>query len=77
MKTNQGIVKTILLIVGGILLLSFFGIDLQEVTAKPIFRKNVEFIWTSAKDTWKNYIYKPIFNKNATSTGESGDSSAP
>ena len=70
MKTNRGIVRTIILIAVAILLLSVFGIDLQEAVKEPLLKKNFQFIWTGTKNTWTNYIYNPIFQKKATSTGE-------
>ena len=77
MGTNRGIVKTILLIVVAIVLLSFFGIDLREVTSRPLFQKNVQFLWGSVTSGFENYIYGPIFGKNASSTGESATSTKP
>lgn len=62
MKVNsqRGIVKTILIVLIGIIILSYFGINLQQVTQSDLLKKNLAFTWGIVTTTWTNYVYEPI-----------------
>jgi hypothetical protein len=70
MKINdqRGIIKTIVIVLIGIILLSYFGIDLQKATQTDLFRKNLSFTWDTVVMVWTDYIYGPVvglFHKNS------------
>ncbi len=67
MKNQKGFVQLLILLLVVLIALSYFGIDLEQVFAKPLIRKNVVFTWNTAQRVWNDYIYDPIsglFNKN-------------
>jgi len=57
-KTNyqKGIIKTIVIVLIGIVFLSYFGIDLEQATKSDLLRKNLSYSWEVVKSTWNNYI---------------------
>lgn len=64
---NRGIIRTIVIVIIGIILLSYFGIDLEQVSKSDLLKKNLAFTWDTTKNLATNYIYNPIshiFSKN-------------
>ena len=58
---NKGfIIKFVLVLIALILILSFFGIDLQSVVESPQSQKNITYIVGLGKIVWDNYLSKPI-----------------
>lgn len=69
MKGNKGFVHLIIIVLVAIIALSYFGIDLEQVFAKPLFQKNLSFTWHIVTDAWTTYVYDPItglFHKNGS-----------
>jgi uncharacterized membrane protein (Fun14 family) len=71
-STNQrGFVKTIVLILIGVVMLSYFGINLEEVTKNQLFKKNLAFTWREVTYVWNSFVVAPIthvFNKGTATT---------
>lgn len=56
---NSGFVKIILLIVIGLVVLGYFGIDIKDVFASPVVKENLSYAWGVAKDVWSSYLSGP------------------
>ena len=66
---QRGIITTIVLILIAILLLSYFGIDLQKAVGQPLLQKNITYTWHVVTVLWTDYVYNPIthlFTKKQT-----------
>ena len=71
MKRNKGFVHLIVIILVAVIALSYFGIDLEQIFAKPLFKKNLIFTGETVKNVWTDYIYDPItglFRKDTEET---------
>lgn len=58
--TNRGLVRTIVLIVVGLLILAYFGFNLREIVSSDTFIDNWSFIRSIAGDIWANYLKLPL-----------------
>lgn len=59
---NRGVIKTVLLVLFGILFLGFIGVDLEEALKRPVVVKNFQFVWNATKTAWIEYVYTPLSN---------------
>lgn len=59
---HRGIVQLIVILLIAIVLVSYFGIDLQQAFTTPLLKKNLEFTWSLVVYAWNNYIYGPLSN---------------
>lgn len=55
-----GLIKTILLIVIAILVVSYFGINIRALVTSPTTQDNVSYVTTSAVSLWNNYLKGPV-----------------
>ncbi len=72
-NTRRGFIQLAVLILIGLVAVSYIGIDLEEVFTTPLLKKNLSFTWEKTKDIWTTYIYNPalkVFNKNDSSEDE-------
>lgn len=60
-KINQktGLIRTIILIVIAIIVISFFGFDLQGIIEAPQTQKNLSYVWGFVVMVWDNYLSVP------------------
>jgi len=58
-RNNRGFTTTIVLIIFGIILLSYLGVDLQNSSASPIIKKNFTYVIGQAKNLWTNFLREP------------------
>lgn len=56
---NRGFIRLILLIIVGLVLLGYFGVNVREVLASPVVRDNLLYAWNLAKEIWGNYLAGP------------------
>lgn len=59
-SNQQGLVRTILLIIVLIAILSFIGFDIRTFVESDIVQKNFSYVWSSATTIWNNYLSEPI-----------------
>jgi hypothetical protein len=59
MKTQQGIVKTVILLVIALLILSYYGFDLRKTVDSPTTQSNFSYVKTFVVNFWTNYLEKP------------------
>lgn len=56
---SRGFVKTILLIVVGLIVLGFFGYNLKEIIDSPTVNENLTYVWGLVANTWNTFIAEP------------------
>lgn len=59
MKTEQGIIKIIIILVIGLLLLSYYGFDLRKTVEAPTTQSNFSYITTAVVHIWHTYLETP------------------
>jgi uncharacterized protein YqhQ len=55
-----GFIQLIILIVIGLLVLSYFGISLQGVVESPVGQSNLHYVTNGASYVWNNYLSAPF-----------------
>ena len=60
MKTKKGIVKTIILIVIALLILSYYGFDLRKTVESPTTQSNFSYATNFVVSIWHSYLEKPV-----------------
>jgi len=58
---EKGFVKYIIYFAILVLILSFFGFDIQKFMTSEIVQKNINYIMDNVIDFWSNY-FKPFFD---------------
>jgi len=61
MKINKqrGIVRTIIIIVIALLVVSYFGINIRQVATSPTSQSNFSYVWGGITFVWDNYLRTP------------------
>jgi len=60
LKTNKGLVKIIIIIIIGIVILSYFGFNIREIVEDPTTQNNLTYVWGLAVSFWENFLKAPI-----------------
>jgi hypothetical protein len=59
MKTKQGIVKTVILIIIALLILSYYGFDLKQTVESPTTQSNFSYATKFVVNVWHTYLERP------------------
>ena len=54
-------IKYILIIVVALLVLSFFGFNLQSLIQNPTTQSNFSYVWQGITHVWNDYLAKPAY----------------
>jgi hypothetical protein len=57
---NGGLIRTIILVVIFLLVISYFGLNLREVINDPLTQNNFSYVWGEVVHIWTTYLSKPI-----------------
>lgn len=57
--SDRGIVRTIIIIVVALLVLSYFGYNLRSIWNSPNTQDNFSFVIDGIKNIWNNYLKTP------------------
>lgn len=57
---EQGFIKLIIIIVIALLVLSYFGFDLEKAVKDPKTQKNFNFVERTVLAIWQNVLKKPV-----------------
>ena len=57
--SEQGFLKLIILIVIGLIILGYFGLNIQDILAKPVVHDNLVAFWEFLKWLWNNFLVGP------------------
>ncbi len=60
MPRDRGFIKIILLIVIGLIVLGYLGINLKDVLASPVVKENLSYAWHLAQELWTNWLRTPF-----------------
>lgn len=60
-KTNRGLIKTVVLVIAGLILLAYLGLNLRSIVESQTFIDNWEFIKNLIVTIWSDYLKGPIF----------------
>ena len=56
---QKGFIKIVILIVVGLLVLSYFGISLRNVINAPVTQDNISYTTTATVSVWNTYLKAP------------------
>lgn len=57
---NQGLVRTVLIVLIAILVLSYFGFDIKGIVESPLAQNNIGYVWGFVVGIWNNYLSQPV-----------------
>ena len=59
-NNKRGFIKIVILIIVGILILSYFKIDLRNLFSSDTTQGNLGFVWQFIQHVWYDYIKAPV-----------------
>ena len=57
---NKGLIRTIIIIIIALLILSYFGISIQSVVNSPTSQSNFSYVWGGISYVWTTYLAAPL-----------------
>lgn len=59
-ETKGGLIKLIIIIILGVLVLSYFNVDIKSFIESPVTQKNISYITGWGLHLWSEYLADPI-----------------
>ncbi len=59
-NTNRGLVKSIMIFIVVLLIISYLGLNIRGIVASPTFQDNWSFVSGNAITVWNSYLKKPV-----------------
>ena len=59
-QKNTGLIRFIILIVIGLIVLSYFNDNVQSVVESPIAQENLGYVWGIVTFVWTEYLASPL-----------------
>ncbi|MEK7641547.1 MAG: hypothetical protein AAB365_00970 [Patescibacteria group bacterium] len=59
-RNNKGLVRTVVIIVIALLVLSYFGFSIRDIVNSPAGRDNFSYAQEVMINVWDNYLKKPV-----------------
>ena len=59
MKSNKGILRFIILVIIGIVILSYFGFNLQNIFESDTSKSNFGYVWHFVSYVWNTFLVTP------------------
>jgi len=59
MKTDQGLIKWIIIIVIALIILGYYGFDVKKAVQSPTSQSNLTYVQQIISNVWHNYLQKP------------------
>ena len=61
-KTTRegGLIRTIVIIIIAILIISYFGINIRTLVTSPTTQDNVSYVTAAAMSLWNNFLKVPV-----------------
>lgn len=56
---SRGFIKLILLIIIGLVILGYFGLNIKDILASPVVEENLAYAWELATTVWTNWLQAP------------------
>lgn len=57
---QSGLIRTLVLIIVGILILSYLGIDIKNTVESEMAQRNIGYVKATAITIWEKYLEKPV-----------------
>ena len=57
--TDGGLIKTIIIIVIALLIISYLGINLRSIVNSPTTQSNFSYVWNGIVYIWQTYLQAP------------------
>ncbi|MFH1232524.1 MAG: hypothetical protein V1651_01510 [Patescibacteria group bacterium] len=57
---KKGFIKTIIIIVIMLIVLGYFGFNIEDIVNEPLVQKNLHAFWNFILKIWSNYLSVPI-----------------
>lgn len=57
---NKGLIKAIILIIIALIILGWFGFDVQSIIESDRVQKNLHYVWGIVVSVWDNYLAAPV-----------------
>lgn len=61
MKKEQGFIRTIIIVIIAILVVSFLGVDIKKVIDSPTTQHNFSYVTQAVLYVWNNFLKVPVF----------------
>jgi hypothetical protein len=58
--TRGGFIKAIVIIVVALIVLGYFGYNLQDIVKSPTVQGNLNYAWGLVRAVWNNYLAVPF-----------------
>jgi len=58
-KTQTGLMKTIIIIIIAVIILGYFGFDLRTIIESESVQQNLIYAWSFVVNIWENYLQRP------------------
>lgn len=59
-RRNAGLIKTIIIIIIAIAVISYLGFDLKKVFESDQSKDNFSYVWNAVKYVWNNFLAGPV-----------------
>lgn len=59
-STNGGLIKTVVLVIAGLILLAYLGLNLRSIVESQTFMDNWSYIKDLIITIWSNYLKVPV-----------------
>ena len=57
--SQKGFLHIIIIVVIALIILGYFGMNIQEILAKPVVHDNLVYFWNLLKSLWTNVLATP------------------
>ena len=57
---NKGFIRLIILIIIGIIVLSYFNINVKSIVESPVAQENIGYVWGLVTFVWAEYLATPL-----------------
>jgi len=57
---NRGLIRTIIIIVIALIILGYFGFDVQSIIQSDKVQGNLHYVWGIVVRIWDNYLAAPV-----------------
>lgn len=59
LKNQNGFIKLVVLLVIGLVVLGYFGFDMENIVKSPTVSGNLHYAWNLAVAFWNNFLMTP------------------
>ncbi|MFA5934506.1 MAG: hypothetical protein WC827_01310 [Candidatus Paceibacterota bacterium] len=59
-EEKKGFIKTIILIIVALIILGYFGFDVENIIKSERVQKNLNYVWDIVSKVWTLYLAAPV-----------------